>query len=251
MNFKLIGIFALLSISFALLPYAQLGEQAGEPVMNVSVGSSSFFNYSVLNSGSTPINFTVIISPLNTIPHNATPTVTVTPMNGTLAPHSSAVVSIKVSMPSSDKPGLEWQGIVQVVEASPTSTIHTGEGAVITAGIAKILTIYSAKAKPLPLIYYVVIIVVVVIVIAAAISAVLLKRSSKAHKAVASRAKSIAAVRRTTEARRKTARKTTKKTTAKKTAKRRSAPKAKGTSRKSATSAKKPRRNVRARTKRR
>lgn len=78
-------------------------------------------------------------------------------------------------MPGSDKPGLEWQGIVQVVEAAPTKITSSGEGAVITAGVAKILTIYSAAPKPTLLIYYIIAIVVVVIVIAAAISAVILR----------------------------------------------------------------------------
>ena len=193
MNSKYVSLLILLSLSFTALSYAQLGEQAGQPTMNVSVGSSATFNYSILNGGSTPINFTVILPTLNTIPHNATPTVTVTPMNGTLAPHSNMAVSIKVDVPGSDKPGLEWQGIVQVVEAAPTKITSSGEGAVITAGVAKILTIYSAAPKPIPLIYYIVAIVVVVIVIVAVISAVILRRSSKARTRMVARASRTAA----------------------------------------------------------
>ena len=78
-----LGLFFFLFVS-STIAYTQLGEQAGQPFFNISVGSSATFNYSILNSGSTPIGYKVILPTFNTIPHNATPIITVTPMNGTL-----------------------------------------------------------------------------------------------------------------------------------------------------------------------
>lgn len=176
---------ALVVLLFALstVSYAQLGEQAGEPFFNISVGSSSTFNYSILNSGSTPINYTVILPKLNTIPHNATPTVTVTPMNGTLGPSSQQVISIRVSIPSSDKPHLKWQGILSVVETSAATNITSGAGAVIRAGVAKIVTVESEPSKGLPLIYYMVAILAVIIVVVVAVYAKFSVRRSRAAQA--------------------------------------------------------------------
>ena len=149
-------------VSFAAVSSAQLGEQAGQPNLNVSLGSTVTFNYSVLNSGSSPINFTVILPVLNTIPHNTTPTVTVTPMGGVLQPHSQQVVSIKVYMPSGDKVGLTWQGVLQVVEGSYSTSSSGGASAVITAGVAKILTIHSTVPKGLPIVFFIAIAILIV-----------------------------------------------------------------------------------------
>ncbi|MGC8538065.1 MAG: hypothetical protein ACP5MZ_03755 [Candidatus Micrarchaeia archaeon] len=188
MHLKYVAISIFLLFSLVSLSYAQLGEQAGQPTMNISVGSSGTFNYSIINSGATPIPFKVIPPVLNTIPHNATPIVVVTPSNGTLAPGSTQIISIKVSIPSSDKANLKWQGIVQVVEAAPTKIQSSGEGALITAGVAKILTIYSTPPKPIPLIYYIIAIVVVAIAVGVGASVVIIKRSRKVHAKMASRA---------------------------------------------------------------
>ena len=183
--------YALLSFlilfSFFVLSYSQLGEQAGQPTLNVNLGGSSTFNYTIFNSGSTQLNFTVILPTLNTIPHNATPTVTVTPMNGTLAAGSQQLISIKVSMPYSDKVGLKWMGIVQVVEAAPAASTSGGFGATITAGVAKILTIYSIAPKAMPLIYY----VIPIVVVAAALVAVYFVMASRKTKAAARKKKKV------------------------------------------------------------
>ncbi|MCL4373958.1 MAG: hypothetical protein M1360_04830 [Candidatus Marsarchaeota archaeon] len=158
-------LLPLLLFSFSFVSYAQLGEQAGQPFFNVSLGSSQTFNYTILNSGSAPIGYQVVLPTLNTIPHNATPTVIVTPMNGTLAPNSQQRISVTVFMPGSDKPYLKWQGVLQVVETATVSNATSGMGATLRAGVAKIVTIESAPSKPLPLIDYVLIIVVVLVVI--------------------------------------------------------------------------------------
>ncbi|MEM0202253.1 MAG: hypothetical protein QXR73_03690 [Candidatus Micrarchaeaceae archaeon] len=173
----LAGLFIFLI--FTATAHAQLGEEAGEPFFNISVGSSATFNYSILNSGSTPIHYTVILPSLNTIPHNVTPTVTVTPMNGTLAPNSQQVMTIAVSMPASDKPYLKWQGVLSVVSTAPIVNVTSGAGAVIKEGVAKIVTIESEPPKPTPLVYYVVGAIVAVLVIVGALYFVRAKKISK------------------------------------------------------------------------
>ncbi len=173
----LLAFFGL--ITALPMVYGQLGEQAGQPTLNVSLGSSTTFNYTILNSGSTPINYSVILPTLNTIPNNATPAVTVSPMNGTLLPHSQQEMTIDVSMPSGDKTGLKWLGIVQVVEINANKNSSAGIGATINAGIAKILTIYSVAAKPLPFIVIAAIVVVIILVVVAV--AYLLIRRKKVH----------------------------------------------------------------------
>jgi len=96
----------LFLLSFILsTAYAQLGQQAGPLIFNVTLGGSQTLNYSILNGGSSPINFTVILPILNTIPNNQTPIVKVYPMNGTLAPHSQQTIHVTVFMPAKNKPG--------------------------------------------------------------------------------------------------------------------------------------------------
>ncbi|MGC8652082.1 MAG: hypothetical protein ACP5UH_02420 [Candidatus Micrarchaeia archaeon] len=179
----------LLLFSLSFVPYAQLGEQAGQPFFNVSIGSSETFNYTILNSGPTPIGYQVILPALNTIPHNATPTVVVTPMNGTLAPNSQQKISVTVFMPGSDKPYLKWQGVLQVVEVASVVNASSGMGATLRAGVAKIVTIESAPPKPLPLIDYAIsAIVVIAIVVIIAYIAVSRRNTKLAAKATARRA---------------------------------------------------------------
>ncbi len=177
-RYLLLAIFSLFIVS-GTLAYAQLGEQAGQPFFNISVGSSSTFNYSILNSGSAPIGYSVVLPTLNTIPNNATPTVAVTPMNGTLAPDSQQVISIRASIPSSDKPYLKWQGVLSIVETAPVANVTGGAGAIIREGVAKIVTIESAPPKGVPLIYYVIVVFAIVIVAVAATYAMIARKKSR------------------------------------------------------------------------
>jgi uncharacterized protein (UPF0333 family) len=183
-KYILLFLFLLFIIPIS---HAQLGEQAGQPFLNVSLGGSGTFNYSILNSGSAPIGYQVILPTLNTIPNNATPTVSVFPMNGTLAPNSHQTIEILVSMPSGDKPYLKWNGVLQVVEASASQSNQSGMGAVIRAGVAKIVTIESAPPKSIPVIYYVIAAVIVIIIIITIIYLFVKRRKAKA--AVAEKAK--------------------------------------------------------------
>jgi len=131
---------------------AQLGEQGGPLVFNITLGGSETLNYTILNAGSSPINFTVELPILNTIPNNETPIIKVYPMNGTLAPHSQHVMHVTVFMPAKDKPGLTWSGGyekgtsgIAVVEGSPSIVSSSGMSAVVYAAIVKGIIISSAK----------------------------------------------------------------------------------------------------------
>jgi len=150
---KYLSFLFLFLLSFILsTAYAQLGEQAGPLVFNVTLGGSQTLNYSILNGGSYPINFTVILPMLNTIPNNETPIVKVYPMNGTLAPHSQQTMHVTVFMPAKDKPGLTWNGGysagtsgIVVVEGAPSIANGGGIGAVVYAAVIKGLIIKSAN----------------------------------------------------------------------------------------------------------
>jgi len=146
-----IPFYFLFLIFLTSIVSAQLGEQGGPLVFNVTLGGSETLNYTILNAGSSPINFTVELPILNTIPNNETPIVKVYPMNGTLAPHSQQTMHVTVFMPAKDKPGLTWGGGyakgtsgIAVVEGSP-SIVSSGMGAVVYAAILKGIIIKSAK----------------------------------------------------------------------------------------------------------
>ena len=196
-------------VSLAAIPAAQLGEQAGQPNMNVPLGGSATFNYSILNAGASPINFTVILPTLNTIPHNTTPTVAVTPMSGTLAPYSQHTISIMVSLSGSDKTNLTWQGVLQVVEATPQTVSSGGASATITAGVAKILTIHSVAPKGWPIIYFVVLFAAVAVVISAASYLLFMRKKKTARILIGKRDAEAQAIKRAVKRSRKSGRKGT------------------------------------------
>lgn len=196
-------------VSLAAIPAAQLGEQAGQPNMNVPLGGSATFNYSILNAGASPINFTVILPTLNTIPHNTTPTVAVTPMSGTLAPYSQHTITIMVSLPGSDKTNLTWQGVLQVVEATPQTVSSGGASATITAGVAKILTIHSVAPKGWPIIYFVVLFAAVAVVISAASYLLFMRKKKTARISIGKRVAEAQAIKRAVKRSRKSGRKGT------------------------------------------
>lgn len=138
----LAGMF-LLVILGSVFASAEMGEIAGQPSFNVSLGGSQTLNVVLLNSGSDAINFDVVLPVLNVIPNTTTPTVTAYPLYGTIAPHASYRVAITAYVPSSkNKPGTTWTGVMQFVQAS--NSTNPG-GAVLQVGVAKILTITAAK----------------------------------------------------------------------------------------------------------
>ncbi|MEM3841492.1 MAG: hypothetical protein QXN59_02270 [Candidatus Micrarchaeaceae archaeon] len=141
-------------------------------------GSTSSANVILINSGGTPINFRVISPVLRPIVNETTPTVVSVPMNGTIAPHSQMNVSIRVSVAAKDKPGLTWTGVWQAVEVT-NNTASGPTSALLTAGVAKIITIDSAKPLPFPVIYIVIIALVVVIAVGLAAYFLLFSKSHR------------------------------------------------------------------------
>ena len=166
-----ISFYFLFLLFLTSIASAQLGEQGGPLVFNVTLGGSETLNYTILNAGSSTINFTVELPILNTIPNNETPIVKVYPMNGTLAPHSQQVMHVTVFMPAKDKPGLTWSGGyakgtsgIAVVEGSP-SIVSGGMGAVVYAAILKGIIIKSAK-PPINILLIVGIVLLAAIIVA-------------------------------------------------------------------------------------
>ena len=67
--------------------YAQIGEVAGPLNFNVSIGSRQSLTLTIVNGGSGgPISYMATPTITTVIPNSTAPTVTVKPMNGTIAP---------------------------------------------------------------------------------------------------------------------------------------------------------------------
>ena len=142
--------FIITAVSVALLltllaptSFSQnLGQSAGSLVFNVSLGGTQTSGYTIFDGGSSPISYTVSPPQYNPIKNETTPTVTVTPLSGTLQPGQQAGISVTVRMPSNDKPGIKWDGIMQVL--ATTNASNPG-GAVIQGGLGKEVIIYSSS----------------------------------------------------------------------------------------------------------
>ncbi len=138
----------LLPLMLFPLASAQFGEVAGQLFANVSVGSSNTVTFTLVNSGSTPISFEVVVPPSYTTSSSNTvfPQVTTNSKYGTVQPGSEFTVTLNVYVPSAkeNKPGTEWVGIVQAIMVKNNSNI-TGSGANIQAGVAKILTVRAIE----------------------------------------------------------------------------------------------------------
>ncbi len=144
------------------LSNAQIGEVAGPINFNVSLGSSQSLQYTIVNGGGTPINFYIKAAITSSIKNETTPTITANPVNGTILPHQQFPINLTVLMPSSDKPGLTWQGTVQALEAS---NLTAPGGAVIQTGVLKGIMVESAKPKGLPIGYVIIFVAVVAVVL--------------------------------------------------------------------------------------
>ncbi len=160
--FVLFASFLFLSVSLA---EAQLGEVAGQPFFNVSIGSSKSLTVTIINEGSSPLPFKIILPTLNTIANTTQPVVTASPMGGAIPAQGSMKINVTVQMPSDKRNmGHTWTGILQIVEVN-NATSSGGMGAVIVAGVAKIVTIYASKPVFNPLPYIIAGIVAVVVVV--------------------------------------------------------------------------------------
>ncbi|MGC8622420.1 MAG: hypothetical protein ACP5UC_00435 [Candidatus Micrarchaeia archaeon] len=204
-------VFVLLFLAFSTsyITKAQLGEVAGQPSFNVSLGGSESQTITIINEGSVPLPFRVVLPSLNTIANTTTPAVTAFPMSGSIAPNSEFEINVTVHMPSNSKNlGHTWTGVMQIIENSTISTSGaSGEGAVIVEGVAKIITITASQPK-----FNILEIIVPAIIVVAAVGAgVALYYRNKSKKALASRKTKRAAVAKAVKVRK--GRKTTRKKT--------------------------------------
>ncbi len=179
MNFQRASSF-LFILSFLVLGIAsaQLGEVAGPVSFNVNISSSQTIQLNVINSGSSPISYKVILPQLVAQQVNSTaPNITSsTPLVGTIMPYTQFPINLTVYMPSgNNKPGYSWSGVVQVIET--TNQTQAG-GAVVQSGVAKIISISAAQPKPLNPLIYVGGIIIIAIIAAFAYKKVILSKKA-------------------------------------------------------------------------
>ncbi len=161
---SLFFIFSLLSFLFINLNYAQFGEVAGQLNFNASIGGSASLPFTLINGGSKPLSFKIILPTLNTIPNSTTPTFSISQMNGTIPSGGQLTLNVTVYMPSNkNKPGMHWSGILQAIELS-NNTI-SGSGAILQQGVAKIVGVTALKPVGLSILYIVLIILAIIIIL--------------------------------------------------------------------------------------
>lgn len=163
--------------------YGQFGEVAGQPTINVPLGGANATNVTLANSGPTPIRFTSVLPSFTNYGKTTPPVITLIPENGTIPPYSDLNIEIRAYLPAhNNSVGDSWTGIVQFVEVS--NTTNAG-GAVINAGLAKILTVKAAHPK-LDLLLYAA--AVIVLVLIALVSYLALRKRKRAKKAASAKA---------------------------------------------------------------
>ena len=170
---------------------ADLGMVAGSLNFNVSVGGHQTLQFRAFNSGDYPISFNVIPPTYTQIPNQTTPKVVISPINGSIAPHSQLAFNVTVYMPSNDKPGDFWDNIAQVVAIANSTN---PSGATVLAGVGKEISITSAPAKTDYALIYGGIAAVVVVVAGAAYYLMRMRKKVPAAKVkAAGKAKAAAA----------------------------------------------------------
>jgi hypothetical protein len=163
-----LSLFSFLLI-FSSISVAQLGEVAGQPTVNVSIGSSNSVIITVVNQAGTPLPVKVILPSLVSKDANAiTPTVSANPLEGNVPAGGDLHINLTVYMPGgTNKPGYTWTGIMQIVTVPTTSGAGAGGGAAIIEGVAKIVTVNAAQHISSIWDYLWIIVLVVVIVVVA------------------------------------------------------------------------------------
>ncbi|MDE1856704.1 MAG: hypothetical protein KGH98_01315 [Candidatus Micrarchaeota archaeon] len=147
-HFSYFLLLAILAGSIALVADAQIGEVAGTPHFNVSLGSTQTLNYTILSAANYPIGFNVSQIHINHINNKTDPVVSVSPMRGIIQPHTPVQLNVTVYMPTTNNtPGDVWHGYVSVVATSVNSTGGSLGGASVQAGTLKQLYIAASPAK--------------------------------------------------------------------------------------------------------
>jgi len=190
MNRSSLAVISLFSffLIFTSISGAQLGEVAGQPHFNVSLGGTNSITITVVNQAAYALPVRVILPSLTTTAPNAiTPRVTTSITDGFVPAGGNLRINITVYMPGgTNKPGYTWTGVMQVVTV-PNSSV-SGGGAQILEGVAKIITITATAHVSSLWDYLPVAIVAVVAVVAVVVVAVLFKKGIIGKKTGAARA---------------------------------------------------------------
>ncbi len=173
--------FSLALLLISGLTYAQLGERAGPLNFNVPVNGSQTNQWYLINEGNVPINFYIYAEQPSQVPNEITPSIITVPLNGTIAPYSTLIVNVSVSMPANNIPHKgSWSTILQAIETSSSKSTNGANSAQLYAGIAKEMFIASTNAIPIttttpvtttvpvvfkPSVYQIVVVISLVIVI--------------------------------------------------------------------------------------
>ena len=147
---RALRLLALSICSFLLIASisaAQLGEVAGQPHFNVSIGSSNTLTVTVTNQAQYPLPIKVILPTLMSNDANAiTPGVAASPMAGNIPAEGQLQINVTVYMPGgTNMPGYTWTGIMQVLAVPANSSSSGGMGASILAGVAKVITVTATE----------------------------------------------------------------------------------------------------------
>jgi hypothetical protein len=173
-----LAVFSLFSflLFFSMVSSAQLGEVAGQPHFNVSLGGSNSINITVINEATYPLPITVLLPTLtSTDPNAITPGIMAYPMHAVIPAGKELQINITVHMPEgTNKPGYSWSGILQVLTV-PNSSSGGGGGASIIEGVAKIVSI--SATKHVASIWDYIVPIGVVVIIVAAVAGILVARS--------------------------------------------------------------------------
>lgn len=123
---------------------SQFGMMAGQPHLNVYIGGSNTTNITLMNTGSMPISFNVILPVFPNLKNESVPNVTMSVTSGTIPPHQNMKIYITASLPKNGvKANDTWEGVIQFVQVA--NTTNPG-GAVVASGLAKILTVTAIPA---------------------------------------------------------------------------------------------------------
>lgn len=153
--------FLLFFVSFVAVAVAfvhaqsNIGEVGGSLFFNVSLGSTQTNSMTIINAGDEPLGFRMVLPTLTlrsniynfTAANTTLPVITISPMNGTMPPHTQQQINVTVYMPvGTNKPNLTWEGLVQALATGNPAQVG---GASIQGGVGKVITIRSAPEKPL------------------------------------------------------------------------------------------------------
>lgn len=178
-HFNLALTSLLIFLMFSGISQACIGEVASHVHFNVSVGSSETLQMQIFNScRNQSVNFNAFAQ-LQPVINQTTPTITVSPKNGTLAPSENQFINITVSVPSNDTINTTWSGGAAAIESANATQVS---GASLESGVAKILTVTATAPLKSTFPYALIAVIAAVMIIAVIIASSLLHLHHKSKK---------------------------------------------------------------------